>query len=358
MSIRTARYAHQPSTTSVPHSPKPGPNPDTTPTQVDLNEFRNALTKILPEVRTTEIESLFYQFDTDKSGFISYNEMRDTLKSSIVKVKTFQMPPLPRDLQSRKRDVLELHRELESKRRNNYRVAPGVNLPTFEEALRLYYPKDTKEKINILCKWVIDVMEVKAEAAEARMHEADSALIKEIDTDGSGTISLAEFVELSKRTGLSKVQMRARFREKDYGNAGELTLDQMREVLHEVRDALSTAQPPPIGKVTSDTCRCSHIARIRIPLGPSEADRAMPSSQFRSSERTASCASRGVPLRTSSLDGRLRCGTFRQEDNAQTCSLSCRALVDSWHCDKPWRARVVEIRAQALLQAIVHSRCQ
>ena len=64
--------------------------------------------------------------------------------------------------------------------------------------------------------------------------EADLALIREIDTNNSNTISLSEFLELSKRTGLSKVQMRARFRDKDYGNAGMLSIDQMREVLREV----------------------------------------------------------------------------------------------------------------------------
>jgi len=205
--------------------------------EVDLGEFQHAITTTLPQVQTTEVESLFVQFDSDKSGFISYNEMRDTLKSTIVKVKAFQLPLLPRDLQSRKREVLDLFKGLEAKRRNNDHVAPGINPPTFEDALRLYYPKDTKGQISILVKWVNEVMRVKAEAAEAKTREADSALIKEIDTDGNGTISLSEFVELSKRTGLSKVQMRARFREKDFGNAGQLSLDQMREVLNELRAA-------------------------------------------------------------------------------------------------------------------------
>jgi len=205
--------------------------------EVDVGEFEHAITTTLPQVRSGEVQALFVQFDSDQSGFISYNEMRDTLKSTIVKVKAFQLPSLPRDLQSRKREVLDLFKGLEAKRRNNDHVAPGINPPTFEEALRMYYPKDTKGQISILVKWVNEVMSVKAEAAEARTREADSALIKEIDTDGNGTISLPEFVELSKRTGLSKVQMRARFREKDFGNAGQLGLDQMREVLNELRAA-------------------------------------------------------------------------------------------------------------------------
>ena len=101
--------------------------------------------------------------------------MRDTLKSTIVKVKAFQLPSLPRDLQSRKREVLDLFKGLEAKRRNNDHVAPGINPPTFEEALRMYYPKDTKGQISILVKWVNEVMSVKAEAAEARSRGSHNA---------------------------------------------------------------------------------------------------------------------------------------------------------------------------------------
>ena len=71
------------------------------------------------------------------------------------------------------------------------------------------------------------------------MKEADAALICALDTDGNGKISLAEFVELSTVTGLGRFNMRARFRDKDLGNSGELTIEQMREVLQELRDDVS-----------------------------------------------------------------------------------------------------------------------
>ena len=45
--------------------------------------------------------------------------------------------------------------------------AKSVSLPTFEECLKLYYPKDSKEVIAILAKWVVDVCEAKAAASKA-----------------------------------------------------------------------------------------------------------------------------------------------------------------------------------------------
>ena len=52
---------------------------------------------------------------------------------------------------------------------------------------------------------------------------------------GNGTISVTEFCELSKSTGLSKAAMRAMFKHKDVGNSGELSYAQMCEVLQELR---------------------------------------------------------------------------------------------------------------------------
>jgi hypothetical protein len=73
--------------------------------------------------------------------------------------------------------------------------------------------------------------------AHARLREADAALCQALDADGNGKISIGEFVSLSATTGMSERMMRQRFREKDLGNSGELTMEQMREVLQEMRDA-------------------------------------------------------------------------------------------------------------------------
>ena len=48
--------------------------------------------------------------------------------------------------------------------------------------------------------------------------ELTAELFALFDEDGNGKISIGEFCELSKASGLSKAQMRAKFREKDLGN--------------------------------------------------------------------------------------------------------------------------------------------
>ena len=66
--------------------------------------------------------------------------------------------------------------------------------------------------------------------------QEDDARIAALDDDNDGLISVAEFAGLAKETGLSKVQMRQHFRDKDYGNSGFLNLAQMRLVLQELRE--------------------------------------------------------------------------------------------------------------------------
>ena len=72
--------------------------------------------------------------------------------------------------------------------------------------------------------------------------ESDAALIAKLDTDGNGTISVAEFCELGKHTGLSPAKMRQKFREVDLGNTGELTAAQMHDVFHSLRDDMARHQ--------------------------------------------------------------------------------------------------------------------
>ena len=101
--------------------------------------------------------------------------------------------------------------------------------------MRLCYPTDTKEKTTLLIKWINDLLAAREAVEEVRTREADSVLIQQLDKDGSNDISISEFCELGKRTGLSRATMRARFRAKDFGNTGVLHADQMREVLNDLR---------------------------------------------------------------------------------------------------------------------------
>ena len=50
------------------------------------------------------------------------------------------------------------------------------------------------------------VLKVREAAAVVRTREADAALLAALDEDGNGLISINEFCELSKMTGLSKVR--------------------------------------------------------------------------------------------------------------------------------------------------------
>ena len=147
------------------------------------------------------------------------------------------IPTLPKGLAPRKREILQLYQDLEQRKRKpgEVKVAPGVVLPDFEEALRLCYPKDSRERLKTMTKWIDDVLFARQAQIDARVRASDNKLIEKLDADGNGLISLQEFMELSKITGLSKASMRARFRDKDFGNAGELNREQMVEVLEELR---------------------------------------------------------------------------------------------------------------------------
>ena len=76
----------------------------------------------------------------------------------------------------------------------------------------------------------VEALKISAPPAEV------NALFDSYDADGSGTITIDEFCELSKTTGLSKSQMRSRFRDVDIGSSGHLKMGQMREVLIGLRE--------------------------------------------------------------------------------------------------------------------------
>ena len=72
-------------------------------------------------------------------------------------------------------------------------------------------------------------------AADNREKQKDADLIADLDVDGDGKITLQELSALSGNLGFSKVQLRGNFRRKDVANAGYLDVDQMHDVLTELR---------------------------------------------------------------------------------------------------------------------------
>ena len=165
--------------------------------------------------------------------------------------KALPNPKLPSHLAGRKRDVLQLYQQFENRSSSVEASAAsrgGMNLmasgavPNFEAALRLYYPKDSRETIAALMHFINETLAARAALSDAKTEEADAELIRALDKDGNGRISLTEFCELSKITGLNRSQMREHFRAADLGNSGELSLDQMREVLRTLRREASKAR--------------------------------------------------------------------------------------------------------------------
>ena len=106
-----------------------------------------------------------------------------------------------------------------------------------------------------MARWSEALAAAKAAAQAEKTRRKDEELVAALDVDSSGTISVNEFVELSRSTGLTKVQLRARFRDKDYDNTGTLNMNQMMDVLHELREErkvrasvpqVQTASPAPL----------------------------------------------------------------------------------------------------------------
>ena len=213
--------------------------------EISLKEFTDTIKSILPETRMVDIHAIFSEFDESGDGSISYEELILTLrKKDTIATNAFVVKPLPKDLQPRRRDVLNLYKDIAQQKAT---ISGGGSVPwhdarlpnfepsNFEEALRLYYPKDTREIRSRLIQWIEDVLKCREATLERNVAEADAAIIKQLDVDGSNTIDITEFCELSKRTGLSKTAMRARVRDKDFGNSGLLSIEQTREVLRELR---------------------------------------------------------------------------------------------------------------------------
>ena len=177
-----------------------------------------------------DIENLFNEFDKDGSGTIEYTEMVSALREADTKARELQikrrpavppMPQLPSHLGMRKRDIWTIHEQFTSgltdfSRRSHEGGGVGSasimtkvardNTPTFEAALRQFYPKDDRVTTATMARYVEGVIKTRAAADFARMREADERLLNELDEDGNGSISVSEFCGLSKVMGLSQVR--------------------------------------------------------------------------------------------------------------------------------------------------------
>ena len=230
---------------------------------IDATEFTEGVMCEIENCNPGDVSDLFHEIDVDRSGQISYYELKDALHaaaSRAAKAKEANaMPQLPHHLARRKKDVLTLYRQFEKQQGggHTHEQAKSVSLPTFADCLKLYYPKIPKEDIAILAKWVDAYLQAKERESEDRIRQKDESLITSLDVDGDGRINITEFLELAKSTGLSKVSMRARFRDKDFGNAGFLTMQQMRDILRDLREEgklgnkkPAVAQAPPTGSAS------------------------------------------------------------------------------------------------------------
>lgn len=118
----------------------------------------------------------------------------------------------------REKEVLRLFHEFKSQH------ADGVcRVPRFDRLLRLKFPTESKEMISAMMSACISREQSRAQAAAEKT--AHSKLVEQIfetlDEDGSGTISINEFLQLSKTIGLPKSKLRAIFAARDTDGASQ-----------------------------------------------------------------------------------------------------------------------------------------
>jgi hypothetical protein len=209
--------------------------------EADRRTFAEVVMATVAHAAFDDVEALFDELDLERRGRIRYSEMRaqarterapvghaslahdhrslnaaeaaleakgskggppakeSPLKRRMTVVLEPELPKLPRELERRGRDVLDLLRQWEDQRSHQGREhiagaqgrsADGLSrgvlaLDTFEQCLRVYYPNEPQSVIALLLEWVGKVQRVKARAQEARLRESDAAMIAALDTNGA-----------------------------------------------------------------------------------------------------------------------------------------------------------------------------
>ena len=222
-----------------------------------------------------DVNVLFGSFDLNGDGKLTYYEMHSMLKLKRPYKKELlaladplpAWPELPRKLERFRVELLELHRVHSHLRKGSVQARMRRYSPneergrwlersfkayeesahdrmlrssaalSFPEFIRLYYPKrDVSGKdCEIMAKWVEEVNKVKTAHQALRALEEDAAIIEDLDTDGSGTVSMGEFLKLSKAMGVERSECRLCFRLADVERTGELSIPVMGMVLQQLR---------------------------------------------------------------------------------------------------------------------------
>ena len=118
---------------------------------------------------------------------------------------------------------------------------PLEGLGSFAEFLRLFYPPRvlSDSATHQLAGWVAACEQAQAEKRRLKEIEADAPLIEALDTDGSGMISITEFLGLAEQMQIPRSDLRMSFRQHDLCNFGELSVRDVAATLKELRKRLA-----------------------------------------------------------------------------------------------------------------------
>lgn len=251
---------------------------------IDASEFQAGVLSICgSECDHQSVQALFSELDGDADGQVTYKQLHRILNAKRPYKQELlataeplpEWPMLPSKLVKWRVEVLELYRIHCQLRKPSYGSQPGSRCHlrpfifnegasqgtlkreyapppelahekllqhatglSFAELLCLYFPRSTRvsaKDCEMMASWARQVQEVKAAHKNLRSLEKDAVMIEALDTDGSGTISKSEFLQLSKLMGLNPADCRLRFREADVAHAGELSISKTGAVLQQIR---------------------------------------------------------------------------------------------------------------------------